>query len=150
MIKYLAQSFFVFFAFAAFLSTSAGAEGIPREITLQYDLMRNGSVMVEVSEQLRHGDGRYRIDSDAKGKGLLALSNRGSVRRSSEGEVVAGGIRPVEFRDRRGSGPLATARFDWAATVPGSVASTNTMRKGTVRPEAAPEKDANRDMGWKS
>lgn len=110
--------FSLLFFVAVFATIRPGLEAlaaVPGEITVQYDLMRNGSVMVEVSEQLRQGDGRYRIDSDAKGKGILALSNRGSVRRSSEGEIAAGGIRPIEFRDRRGNGPQATARFDWSA-----------------------------------
>lgn len=92
----------------------AHASTLPAEITVQYDLSRNGSAMVEISEQFRHGKWHYRIDSEAKGKGILALSNRGSIRRSSEGEIVAGGLRPVEFRDRRGSGPVSVARFDWA------------------------------------
>ncbi len=100
---------------SAIASLGAAAAALPAEITVHYDLSRNGSVMVEVSEQLRHGNGRYRIDSDARGKGILALANRGSVRRSSEGELAAGGIRPLEFRDRRGSGPVASARFDWPA-----------------------------------
>jgi len=89
------------------------ASTLPAEITVQYDLSRNGSAMVEISEQFRHGNGRYRIDSEAKGKGFLALSNRGSIRRSSEGEIVAGGLRPTEFRDRRGNGPVSAAKFDW-------------------------------------
>lgn len=97
----------------ALTAPNTAAAALPAEVTVQYDLSRNGSVMVEVSEQLKHGNGRYRIDSDAKGKGILALANRGSVRRSSEGEISAGGIRPLEFRDRRGNGPIATARFDW-------------------------------------
>lgn len=113
------SKFQVLAVFAIFSLTACGVgvargAGLPAEITIQYDLSRNGTAMVEVSEQLRHGNGRYRIDSEAKGKGILALSNRGSIRRSSEGEVVAGGLKPLEFRDRRGNGPVAVAKFEWA------------------------------------
>ena len=106
----------IVFGFVSLVAGGLGlahASALPAEVTVQYDLSRNGSAMVEISEQLKHGNGRYRIDSEAKGKGILALSNRGSIRRSSEGEIFAGGLRPAEFRDRRGNSPVSVARFDW-------------------------------------
>jgi len=86
----------------------------PQKLSVHYEMSRNGMVMVEVSETLTHDGKTYRIDSDARGKGLFALSNRGTVKRESRGTVEAGGIRPLEFRDQRGDRQPEFARFDWA------------------------------------
>lgn len=85
----------------------------PQKLSVQYELSRNGIVMVEVIDTLTHDGKSYRIDSDGRGKGVFALSNRGSIKRESRGIVDAAGIRPVEFRDQRGDRKPEFARFDW-------------------------------------
>ncbi len=102
-------------ALVALLECSSAAFALPpQKLSVQYETSRNGTVMVEVSETLTHDGKTYRIDSDARGKGLFALANRGSVKRASRGTVEAVGIRPLEFRDQRGERQPEFARFDWA------------------------------------
>ena len=99
---------------AVLLVWSGAAQALPpQKLGVQYEMSRNGTVRVEVSETLTHDGRNYQIDSDARGKGLFALSNRGSVKRSSRGTIEAGGIRPLEFRDQRGDRQPEIARFDW-------------------------------------
>lgn len=85
----------------------------PKVVTLQYDMSRNGTVMVEVTERLEHDGSRYLVTYEAKGKGIYALLRSGVARRSSRGTVGGDGLRPIEFRDRRGDKPETLARFDW-------------------------------------
>ncbi len=100
---------------AALLGWSGAVFALPpHKLSVQYELSRNGTVMVELTETLTHDGKSYQIDSDARGKGLFALSNRGTVKRASRGTVEAGGIRPLEFRDQRGDRQAEFARFDWA------------------------------------
>lgn len=86
----------------------------PQRVTIEYDMSRNGTPMVELTETLEHDGKTYFISSVATGRGVFALAGRGSARRSSRGSIDAQGLKPVEFRDQRGSGPEAVARFDWA------------------------------------
>ncbi|OGA13369.1 MAG: hypothetical protein A3G25_04540 [Betaproteobacteria bacterium RIFCSPLOWO2_12_FULL_63_13] len=86
----------------------------PLRVTLHYDVSRNGTVMVGAVETLKHDGHSYSIESQWEGKGLLALSTRGKATRSSVGNIGARGLAPIEFRDKRGDGPLAVARFNWA------------------------------------
>jgi hypothetical protein len=89
----------------------------PQKLGVQYEMSRNGTVMVEVFETLVHDGKAYRIESDAKGRGLFALSNRGALKRSSQGVIQGDGLQPREFRDQRGDRPAEFARFDWAKRV---------------------------------
>lgn len=99
-------------------STMLGAATVhavpPQKMNVQYELSRNGTVMVEVSDTLVHDGKTYQIQSEARGKGLFAISNRGSVKRESKGTVEAGALRPLEFRDQRGDRKPELAHFDWA------------------------------------
>ena len=105
-------------ALAALLALSASAFALPpQKLSVQYQMSRNGTVMVEVTETLAHDGKSYRIESDARGRGVFALSNRGSVKRGSRGSVEADGLRPQEFRDQRGDRAPDVARFDWAKRV---------------------------------
>ncbi|MFM9969429.1 MAG: DUF3108 domain-containing protein [Burkholderiales bacterium] len=85
----------------------------PQKMVIQYELSRNGTGMVEVNETFTHDGKTYRIDSEARGKGLFALSNRGNLKRESKGAIEQGQIRPLEFRDQRGDRKPDLARFDW-------------------------------------
>lgn len=87
----------------------------PGEVVLEYELAHNGTVLADLRERLVHDGRRYRIESEGRGRGVLALASRGSVRRSSEGLITPEGLRPLEFRDQRGNRPAEIASFDWAA-----------------------------------
>ena len=85
----------------------------PQRITVEYDMSHNGTAMAHVVETLQHDGRRYSLESEVKGKGLFALVRSGAVKRRSAGEVIPGGLKASEFRDRRGDRPETVARYDW-------------------------------------
>jgi len=99
----------------AALAAVAGVEAaeVPPRVTVVYDVSHNGTVAVEATETLEHDAKTYRIASEWRGKGLYALARKGSAQRSSTGTIGEGGLRPNEFKDRRGDEPMSVARFDW-------------------------------------
>ena len=108
-------------SFAAWLAGPASAliwsfaiAAPPQLVTLHYDVSRNGTIMVEAVETLKHDGHRYSIESQWEGKGLFALASRGRATRSSHGTIGMQGLAPNEFRDKRGDKPPGVARFDWA------------------------------------
>jgi len=101
-------------AAALWISTAAALP--PQEVTITYESTYRGfmtAVVGEVTEQLRHGGGRYEIQETTKGRGVLAM--KGTISRSSRGEVTQEGLRPLEFVDERTGRPTARVWFDWAA-----------------------------------
>ncbi len=88
----------------------------PAELTVTYESTYRGfmtAVVGEVTEELRHGGGKYEIRETTRGRGPLAL--RGTISRSSRGTVAPEGLRPEEFVDERTGRPTARVSFDWAA-----------------------------------
>ena len=102
--------------FAAMLAQSALALP-PQRITIEYDMSHNGTAMAHVVETLQHDGKRYSLESEVKGKGIFALARSGSAKRRSSGDVTSGGLKPSEFRDKRGDRPETVARFDWQKSV---------------------------------
>jgi hypothetical protein len=101
---------------AAALWCAAAAALPPAKLTVTYESTYRGfmtAVVGEVTEQLRHGDGKYEIRETTKGRGVLAM--KGTISRSSRGNVTPDGLRPVEFADERSGRPTARVWFDWAA-----------------------------------
>jgi hypothetical protein len=98
-------------ALAALVSVAAYAAP-PRHVAVDYEMSRNGIVMAELKETLDHDGASYRIVSEGRGKGIFALLARGSIVRTSEGAIVADGLRPREYHDKRGEN-TASAKFDW-------------------------------------
>ena len=105
------------FAAAALGAALAAPAAPPQRVTLEYEVSRNGTAMVEAVETLEHDGRSYRIGSEWRGKGLFALAARGAAKRSSEGVIDDSGLHPVEFRDQRGEAPVAVAKFDWSRRV---------------------------------
>src|SRR3989442_1612079 len=93
----------------------------PERITLTYELKRNGTVLVDVSETLEHDGRTYAITSEGRGRGILALF--GVLKRTSRGHITPQGLRPPEFRDERPGGAPGsgggTARARGRAPRPG-------------------------------
>jgi hypothetical protein len=88
----------------------------PEKLTVTYEVTYRGimtAVVGEVTEQLRHGGGKYEIQETTKGRGVMAL--KGTISRSSRGSVAADGLRPAEFVDERSGRQTARVWFDWAA-----------------------------------
>jgi len=99
---------------AALALWAAMAQAAPPErVTLNYELKRNGTVHVDVSETLEHNGRTYAITSEGRGRGILALF--GILKRTSRGHITPQGLRPDEFRDQRPGGWAVSAKFDWDA-----------------------------------
>jgi hypothetical protein len=99
---------------AALALWAAMAQAAPPErVTLNYELKRNGTVHVDISETLEHDGRTYAITSEGRGRGILALF--GALKRTSRGHITPQGLRPDEFRDQRPGGWAVSAKFDWDA-----------------------------------
>jgi len=102
----------------------------PARVHIEYELLRNGSAMAEVVEELEHGNGTYRLTETWKGRGIYALLGR--AKRVSEGSMSAWGPRPQEYTDERSGRSTQHVSFDWTA-------NTITRRyKGATRTEPVP------------
>ncbi len=82
------------------LSFACGAVAAPpQRVEIGYEILREGTVLAELSQRLEHDGRSYRLSETWKGKGMLAL--RGEATRTSQGAVVADGLRPQKFEDKR-------------------------------------------------
>ena len=100
-------------AFSLFAATAQAAA--PQQMSLVYDLYRNGHKLGQVTDTfIRSGD-RYTLTSETRASGPLKALWPGSIRLESTGEVTRQGLRPVQFQHARSDAPnkLATARLDW-------------------------------------
>jgi len=96
------------------LSVALPAAAAPaQQVEIAYELIRNGTPIAEMVERLEHDGKTYTLSGQLKGKGVFAL--RGDAARTSRGSIVAGGLRPAEFEDKRTGRDTARAKFDWAA-----------------------------------
>jgi hypothetical protein len=89
------------------------APRLPPKVTLFYDVKMAGFTLAEAVETLEHDGNQYRISSEARGKGVVAVLYRGAIRRTVQGAITPQGLRPAEFEDQRGDRPPARAAFDW-------------------------------------
>jgi hypothetical protein len=85
----------------------------PAKLEVTYEVSAKGVTLADIVEHLEHADGKYELVETWHGRGLFSL--RGSARRTSKGDVVAGRLRPVDFTDQRTGRDTARAHFDWAA-----------------------------------
>lgn len=85
----------------------------PQRVVLEYDMSHNGTAMAQVVDRLEHDGKTYSLNEEVRGKGVYALVRSGAARRSARGVVAADGLKPSEFRDKRGNSPENVARFDW-------------------------------------
>jgi hypothetical protein len=102
----------IFFPIVFSVATAAAAAP-PQRVEIGYEIARNGTVLAETNQRLEHDGRSYRLSETWKGKGLLAL--RGEAVRSSQGAVVADGLRPQKFEDKRSGRDTQHAAFDPAA-----------------------------------
>jgi len=85
----------------------------PQRVVIEYDMSYNGTAMAEAVDRMEHDGKTYTLSEEVKGKGMYAMVRSGSAKRSARG-AIAGGLRPAEFRDKRGNAEENVARFDWA------------------------------------
>lgn len=105
-------------ALSAFaISAPAAVPPAPRAVSAYYDVFRNGMHVAEISDTFEAKDGGYRIASETRPVGLLALFVRDPLRVVSSGELTASGLRPRRFEGKRSEDDPRKARadFDWQA-----------------------------------
>lgn len=88
----------------------------PQRVVIEYDMSYNGTAMAEAVDRIEHDGKSYTLSEEVKGKGMYAMVRSGSAKRSARGTIAGGpaGLRPAEFRDKRGNAEENVARFDWA------------------------------------
>lgn len=87
----------------------------PRQVQIDYRLSHNGLEVGTVHETYTRQGSRYRIDSQTRAVGPLAMLFKGQLDSSSEGKVTKHGLRPLKFEQTRSDAPKKnlSARFDW-------------------------------------
>lgn len=83
----------------------------PARVEIDYQVLHNGGPLATVKHVLEHDGSTYRLSETWEGSGLLALL--GEIRRTSHGRVTPGGLRPLEYVDKRPRRDTAIARFSW-------------------------------------
>jgi hypothetical protein len=95
-------------------AAQAAAHG-PAQMTVVYDLYRNGHKFGQVTDNFSRSGNRYTLTSETRASGPLKVLWPGVIRLESSGTVTAQGLRPTRFQHARSDAPkkLATARLDW-------------------------------------
>ena len=97
------------------IALAASAAAIPTEITAEYTLTNNGVEIGRVNETFRRKDDTYTIESVTRSEGVLKLLLDDRITLESSGRVLAHGLQPLRFGQRRArdaSRDIA-ATFDW-------------------------------------
>ena len=91
------------------------ASAIPNRITAEYELINNGLTVGRVNESFVRSGDSYEIQSVSRSEGALRLFFDEQITLRSSGKVVAGGLRPMQFDERRTreSKRDVSATFDW-------------------------------------
>jgi Protein of unknown function (DUF3108) len=99
------------------LVCAADLPSAPQSIAASYDMFRNGLPIAVMHETFESKDGAYRIVSESRAVGLLALIERQTLRFVSSGQITAAGLRPLQFEGKRGESDPRQVRgeFDWNA-----------------------------------
>ena len=99
---------------ASLFAGSARAAG-PSQMSVIYDLYRNGIKLGQVTDTFTRSGTRYTLVSETRATGPLKMLWPGNIRLESTGVVTPQGLRPAQFQHARSDAPnkLATARLDW-------------------------------------
>lgn len=107
-----------FLAWVAIASTvhAAPRPHVPAAITMSHNVSRNGLHISTVSERFESAEGRYRIVSESRPVGVVALIQPRSAVLTSTGCIGHDGLQPERFEGSRGPDDprRASAEFDWA------------------------------------
>lgn len=89
----------------------------PRQVEIDYRLSHNGLEVGAVHETYTRQGNNYRIVSQTRAVGPLAILFKGQLDSTSEGKVGKRGLRPLKFEQTRSDAPKKnlSASFDWAA-----------------------------------
>jgi hypothetical protein len=100
---------------ASSLFAATAQAAAPQEMSLEYDLYRNGLKLGQVTDTFTRSGDRYTLTSETRASGPLKSLWPGSIRLESTGDVTRQGLRPEQFLHARSDSPhkLARARLDW-------------------------------------
>jgi len=100
---------------AASLFAATAQAAAPQQMSLVYDLYRNGHKLGQVTDTFTRNGTRYTLTSETRASGPLKMLWPGTIRLESTGDVTRQGLRPLQFQHARSDAPhkLATARLDW-------------------------------------
>jgi len=87
----------------------------PRQVEIDYVLSHNGLEVGSVHETYTRRGDSYRIDSQTRAAGPLAVLFKGQLESISEGKITAHGLRPTKFEQTRSDAPQKniSSSFDW-------------------------------------
>ena len=96
------------------LLTANIAHAMPKNIQMEYDVLRNGKRFATLNETFTQNGKQYRIKSVTKGLGIFALLGERVL--TSSGTVTKDGLKPSRFELHQGKGDKKTliADFNWA------------------------------------
>jgi len=88
---------------------------LPPYVRIQYQVTwgEGGLVVGSVVQESRHDATSFSLRNTAETTGLARLLKHATVVTVSEGDIVAGGLRPRRFRIERSSGKNESASLDW-------------------------------------
>jgi hypothetical protein len=94
---------------------AAASAAAPSEITAEYQLSSAGLTIGRIKETFVRKGETYRILSVTRAEGVLKLVLDDQIVLSSTGRIVAGGLQPLAFSQRRTREPARDieATFDW-------------------------------------
>ncbi|KIO50141.1 DUF3108 domain-containing protein [Nitrosospira sp. NpAV] len=115
--RHLSAALLYGLSLSAFSIPSALAADIPARIDISYSIT-SGSLEGEVNDTLEikraSGARSYVLSSEARAKGLLALTQPDPIMLDSAGSITAeGSLRPSRFSDQHGKKIPKVAIFDW-------------------------------------
>jgi len=99
----------------ATLFAATAQAAVPQQMSLVYDLYRNGHKLGQVTDTFTRSGNRYTLVSETRATGPLKILWPGNIRLESTGLITPEGLRPTQFQHARSDAPhkLATARLDW-------------------------------------
>lgn len=115
----------------ALLRTASAAATVPQTVHAQYNVSLNGAPVAVMQETFEVRENAYRIVSETRAIGLLALVQRRPGVVTSTGDVQHDGLRPKTFDGARGDKDARRvhAGFDWFS---GELVLTHDGRTETV------------------
>jgi uncharacterized protein DUF3108 len=99
------------------LYCAAAAPAAPQSISATYEVRWNGLRVAVMNDTFEAKDGAYRIFSESRAVGMLALFVREPLRLESSGRMTESGLQPRHFEGKRGDADprRASADFNWTA-----------------------------------
>lgn len=109
--------FFVVFGLLLCLMNVNTAQAAPKQLTLNYELSRDGQLFANVTETFSQDGKQYHIESITKGVGVYALL--GDRKLTSQGEVTKAGLKPLHFESlqSKSASKALINDFDWSKQI---------------------------------